>query len=470
MRKILLFLFISLSNYVFGNNQDSTFIEVDKAGSLSKILGDSISKITNLTLNGYINSDDIATLRYMLGKSQFGIDNREGKLAILDMSDAHIRKGGDGYYINENHLCCIEENDVLGNNAFSECDKLKKIILPKSLVGISEWALSHCDKLQSVYMYDSVQFIDKHVFYSLESLTNIRLSDNIQDIPMQAFSGCKNLTKIEIPSKVTYIGDNAFWDCPLKYISIPDSTEELGNWIFGLSKIERIDIGKKLRYIGEGGLSCGYDLKEITVSKENPFLESINGCLISNEEKNVIIYANASNQKICQVPEDIKTIRKHAFFNLKHTRNIILPSTLEEIEQEAIDTQIDNLYLKSSNPVFIYPNSINIWNEELNVYVPDELFQEYAQHDLWKDYNIKHLSSSPVSIQSINEDYHEISISRIGKYLILKNIDKNTDIRVYDFKGIMRYQGKSNGQDTRINLPKGKYIIECGKERFKISL
>lgn len=43
-----------------------------------------------------------------------------------------------------------------------------------------------------------------------------------------AFGGCKNLRDVSLPSKLTLLGSGAFSSCPIQYIEIPETVEEIG--------------------------------------------------------------------------------------------------------------------------------------------------------------------------------------------------------------------------------------------------
>lgn len=74
-------------------------ITLDRPGTLpQKISASDKYRITNLKINGKIDGTDFGFLREMAGQSKNGgIDPTEGKLSILDLSDAKILWGGDPY-------------------------------------------------------------------------------------------------------------------------------------------------------------------------------------------------------------------------------------------------------------------------------------------------------------------------------------------------------------------------------------
>ena len=120
-------------------------INLDEPGTLpQKISASDKYLITNLKVKGNINGTDLGFLREMAGQSKNGgIDPTEGKLSILDLSEAKILRGGDPYITWDNGFYS-ENNDEIGKNVFSCCDGLKSITLPKDLTSIAENAFAYC--------------------------------------------------------------------------------------------------------------------------------------------------------------------------------------------------------------------------------------------------------------------------------------------------------------------------------------
>ena len=73
-------------------------IKLDKAGTLpDKISESQKNLITNLKIVGKINGTDLKFIREMAGCDVNGKET-DGKLSILDLSDAKIVEGGSAYY------------------------------------------------------------------------------------------------------------------------------------------------------------------------------------------------------------------------------------------------------------------------------------------------------------------------------------------------------------------------------------
>ena len=78
-------------------------IKLEKAGTLpDRIASSRKYKITNLKIIGEINGTDLRMIREMAGVNSTG-NYTDGKLSVLDLSEAKIVEGGDCYYSIYNH-------------------------------------------------------------------------------------------------------------------------------------------------------------------------------------------------------------------------------------------------------------------------------------------------------------------------------------------------------------------------------
>ena len=144
-------------------------IELEKAGTLpDRIASSRKYKITNLKIIGEINGTDLSMIREMAGSNSTGRPT-DGKLSVLDLSEAKIVEGGDYYYKKDKYTSnyYYTSNDVIGSYAFQDCYGLTSLTLPAGITYIGSWA----------------------------------------------FNGCSGLTSLTLPASITKIGDGAFYGC-----------------------------------------------------------------------------------------------------------------------------------------------------------------------------------------------------------------------------------------------------------------
>ena len=188
-------------------------IKLDKAGTLpDRIASSKKYKITNLKIVGEINGTDLKFIREMAGCDYDGKET-DGKLSILDLSDAKIVEGGSAYYSDRDDGFIYTSNDKLGDFAFYDCSGLTSLTLPSSVTKIGCYALSSCIGLTSLTLPSSVTEIGEHAFLNCRGLTNFTIPSGVTSIGTSAFFCCYGLISLTIPSSVTSIGGFAFNDC-----------------------------------------------------------------------------------------------------------------------------------------------------------------------------------------------------------------------------------------------------------------
>ena len=194
-----------------GLNTTQVTIKLDEAGTLpTKIAVSRKNLITNLKIVGKINGTDLKFIREMAGRD-FNGEKTDGKLSILDLSEAKIVAGGDAYVrYGDNYYT---SNDKLGDYVFNDCYGLTSLTLPSSVTKIGCYALSNCIGLTSLPLPSSVTEIGEHAFLNCRGLTNFTIPSGVTSIGTSAFFCCYGLISLTIPSSVTAIGSCAFNDC-----------------------------------------------------------------------------------------------------------------------------------------------------------------------------------------------------------------------------------------------------------------
>ena len=188
-------------------------IKLDKAGTLpDRIASSKKYKITNLKIVGEINGTDLKFIREMAGCDYDGKET-DGKLSILDLSDAKIVEGGSAYYSDRDDGFIYTSNDKLGDYVFFDCSGLTSLTLPSSVTKIGCYALSNCIGLTSLTLPSSVTEIGEHAFLNCRGLTNFTIPSGVTSIGTSAFFCCYGLISLTIPSSVTAIGSQAFNAC-----------------------------------------------------------------------------------------------------------------------------------------------------------------------------------------------------------------------------------------------------------------
>ena len=254
-------------------------IKLDKAGTLPDKIGSSKKNlITKLKIVGEVNGTDWCFIREMAGSGYDG-KSTEGKLSVLDLSEAKIVEGGDyynKYYYYENDVYyyknCYTSNDVIGKCAFKGCSGLTSLTLPDGITEIGDEAFEYCSGLTSLTLPDGITEIGSSAFFGCSGLTSLTLPANIKRIGESAFENCSGLTSLNLPAGITTIGSSAFYGCSgLTSLTIPDGVTKIGKYAFSnCSYLTSLTIPSSVNSLGDYAFKNCSSLQSVHVSWSTP--------------------------------------------------------------------------------------------------------------------------------------------------------------------------------------------------------
>ena len=121
--------------------------------------------------------------------------------------------------------------NAVGEGAFSNCSKLKSVVLPKGLKELKKSLFSGCSALEAISIPDSVKTLGEGVFSGCAALKEVKIPGEVTVIPKNAFSGCAALEGVSIPASVTAIKEAAFDRCTaLKNVTFLGKDDEW-SWV-----------------------------------------------------------------------------------------------------------------------------------------------------------------------------------------------------------------------------------------------
>ena len=196
-------------------------IKLDEAGTLpDKISESQKNLITNLKIVGKINGTDLKFIREMAGCDVNGKET-DGKLSILDLSDAKIVEGGSAYYSDRDDGFIYTSNDKLGDYVFNGCSGLTSLTLPSSVTEIGEGAFLNCRGLTNFTIPSGVTKIGAGAFFCCYGLISLTIPSSVTAIGSGAFKGCSGLTSIYVyMEKLPETGSNLFLGCDEKNCTV----------------------------------------------------------------------------------------------------------------------------------------------------------------------------------------------------------------------------------------------------------
>jgi len=112
--------------------------------------------------------------------------------------------------------------------------QIRSVVIASGVTSVGSQAFYDCNNLTAVTMADSVTKINRYAFLDCIKLTQVTLSGALTTIGDSAFEGCISLSAVRLPRYLNKIGEKAFYRCEsLGGITIPASVTELGGMVFG---------------------------------------------------------------------------------------------------------------------------------------------------------------------------------------------------------------------------------------------
>ena len=267
-------------------------IKLDKAGTLpDRIASSKKYKITNLKIVGKINGTDLKFIREMAGCDYDGKET-DGKLSILDLSDAKIVEGGSAYYSDRDDGFIYTSNDKLGDYVFFDCSGLTSLTLPSSVTEIGEHAFLNCRGLTNFTIPSGVTSIGTSAFFCCYGLISLTIPSSVTSIGGFAFNDCSGLTSIyAYMEKLPETGSNLFLGCDAKNctVYVPKGTGDAYFWSsFGyFDKIVEFD-------------AAGIDKVTTSTDVEEVSRYYLNGQRLVGPTKglNIVKYSDGSVKKV----------------------------------------------------------------------------------------------------------------------------------------------------------------------------
>lgn len=265
-------------------------LKLDEAGTLPDMISYYHKNlITNLKIVGKINGTDLKFIREMAGRDYYGYKT-DGKLSILDLSEAKIVAGGDAYVRYSDNK--YTSNDKLGDYVFYDCRGLTSLTLPSGVTSIGIAAFEGCNGLTSLTLPSSVTSIGWGAFYGCSGLTSLTIPSGVTSIGEGAFEVCSGLTSIYVyTKKLPELGYYVFDGCDAKNctVYVPKGTID----DYKLSKFGYFEKIVEFDATGIDKVTTSTNAKEVS-------RYSANGQRLSAPAKglNIVKYSDGSVKKV----------------------------------------------------------------------------------------------------------------------------------------------------------------------------
>ena len=232
------------------------------------------------------------------------------------------------------------------DNAFIQCDRLKRLSIPNSVTYIGKMAFYGCDSLEKVTMGTGVTYIGEDAFKDCDQIESIAIPSSVTEIGANAFSGCDKLEGIYITDMakwmnisfgnssasplnrggVLYLNNN-----PVRDYEFPRGITSINGYAFyGCTSLVSVSIPDSVTEIKTGAFSGCTSLARITVEPNNKDYSSQNGILY-NKAKTQIIYVPRGISGSVTIPDGVTSIASSDFNGCELLTTITLPYSMKSI-------------------------------------------------------------------------------------------------------------------------------------------
>lgn len=417
------FVLLMLLLFVSSNNSFANPIVITEAGTLNSYISTADkNSITDLTVTGNLNGDDILFLREMAGSDVNG-GSTAGNLRTLDMSGASIVAGGGLYFANPEVGFYETEDNVLGVAMFAMCDKLTSITLPATLSSANILAFAFCENLEAINVpasNTSLKSVDGVLFdYDMENLysypqkrsnTSYTVPVTVKSIRSYAFQGSRYLKSVVLPEGLETLEQGVFYYSEqLESINIPESITEIPDFFLG----------------------------------------------------------NCSKLLSITLPTGLTAIGGYAFANTGIT-SIILPATINSLGQKIFTgTSLEKIQVLNTTPIIIDNKTFENISQNCILIVPNGSVTAYQLAPVWNQfYNIIDVATSNQSLEA-----NRTVVFTAENAIVIKNAKKQTAVSIYSLTGTLIKTLITNTDYEVIELPVGGiYIVKIEGVSYKVMM
>ena len=284
------------------------------------------------------------------------------------------------------HFVIPEFVESIAAFAFSNCQKLRSVVLADKVTSIREGAFQNCINLESITWGTGLRSIWDKAFENCTALTSIVFTDSIEDVSCNAFRGCTNISSItfakgnyfdldSLPRECFPWGQDAFTlngvhyaphmeydrkgEALLSVIDFPKSAEDEKNF----ADVSSLEIPTKVEQYGfiykvsecrssfkqfpslkrlelpatitKVGIATIENLQEVIVDKTNTEFSTEDGVLFNKNKTILLSFPRGRDVKKYVIPDGVETIAEEAFRGQPFIEEIVFPDSTTAIEKRA---------------------------------------------------------------------------------------------------------------------------------------
>ena len=210
--------------------------------------------------------------------------------------------------------------------------------------------------------------------------------------------------KVIVPEGIKILSANSFWNN--KYIEeviLPESLEIIGgDSFYYCEKLKKINIPKNVAIIGNNPFSACKSLK--TIENKSEYFIVKDNVLFNKKMDNIIYYPMNKKDNFYSIPDTVKIIGKHSFYNNKYIEKLIIPKSVIHMENNpfadcdklSLDIKTDN-YHNDNGIIFNKFRTMIVCvlkNSNIGDYIIPDTVKYIGRNSFWNCKSIKKLTIS----------------------------------------------------------------------------
>lgn len=298
------------------------------------------------------------------------------------------------------------EGLVIQQSAFAG-SALQTMSLLTSVSAVGDGAFAGCPALTEVYMPD-ISSYGNYIFAGCKALTKAKLA--IQTLPEGTFADCSALATLEGDDLVRNIGKYAFANCSaLRHYAVSPNLYVIDEGAFMHSGLEAFDASSAASFTVVGPWAFAYcaSLSEVHLSNaivkmgEGAFFDcaQLSAAILPPSVRQVSNYlfkgtaaVTADNLNIAGAT----AIGDYAMARMEGLGSVTLPGSLTSVGEGAflgLKASIVYAQALAAVPVTAADAFAEIDQPAVTLYVADDLYEDFAAADQWREFNIVKYSS-----------------------------------------------------------------------------
>lgn len=282
-------------------------------------------------------------------------------------------------------------------DSFSGNKTVNKIIVPETVKRIGGSAFSGCSNLAYIELPKTLLTLQDRAFEGCSSLKSITIPRGIDYIPPYLCWNCSSLEEVTIPNGIKTIGDSSFYFTNIKNVFLPDSTEQVGAYAFGLA-IEYVSLPDSTEYnsggwfgLDDSFVNYGHGGKvEFDFRSTQKLAKEVNKTILDNDD---YLCESFDSPVTFAAVDTIDRTMYRAYFENVTPNEIYNVYILKSLKSEDI--------FSSENILYVNQYIVDEYSDVLDIYyTPTENYDEAIAFAV--PMSLLDISSAEISVDNLN--------------------------------------------------------------------